>query len=61
MFSDIRQIGFSLGVKRTPNERNDLPYVLSDYRTYYAGGEVSPYSWLASRESIIGQRGSCCG
>lgn len=41
MFSDVRHIGFSLGVKRTLTEHNDLPYVLRDYRAYYTGGDLS--------------------
>lgn len=53
MFSDIRHIGFSLGVKRTASEHNDLPHVEHDYLAYYRGGELSKYSWLASRESIL--------
>jgi type I restriction enzyme M protein len=53
MFSDIRHIGFSLGVKRTVSEHNDLPHVERDYIAYYRGGELSRHSWLASRESIL--------
>ena len=53
MFSDVRQIGLSLGVKRTPTNRNDLPYIQRDYRAYYNGSELSRHSWLASREEIL--------
>jgi type I restriction enzyme M protein len=53
IFSDVRQIGFSLGVKRTPTEHNDLPAVLQDFRAYRRGGELSRQSWLASREAIL--------
>jgi type I restriction enzyme M protein len=53
MFSDIRQIGFSLGVKRTPTEHNHLPFVLSDYHAYRSGGELSCHSWLARREAVL--------
>ena len=53
MFSDVRQIGFRLGVKRTPTEHNDLPHVLRDYRAYYTNGELSRHSWLAPREAVV--------
>jgi type I restriction enzyme M protein len=53
LFSEIKHIGFSLGVKRTASEYNDLPTVLDDYRALYAGGELSRCSWLASREEIL--------
>ncbi len=53
MFSDVREIGFSLGAKRTSTEHNDLPQVLRDYRAYYAGGELSLHSWLAPREAVL--------
>ena len=53
IFSDVRQIGFSLGVKRTPTEHNDLPDVLRDFRAYYRGGELSRQSWLAPRTAIL--------
>ncbi len=53
MFSDVRHIGFSLGMKRTPTEQNDLPQVIRDYRAYYGGGELSRHSWLAPRERIL--------
>ena len=53
MFSDVRHIGVSLGVKRTPTEHNDLPHVLRDYRAYYSGGELSRHSWLAPREAVL--------
>lgn len=53
VFSDVKHIGMSLGVKRTPTEHNDLPYVLRDYRAYYEGRELSRHSWLASREEIL--------
>jgi len=53
IFSDVREIGFSLGMKRTPTKNNDLPHVQRDYRAYYQGGELSRHSWLASREAIL--------
>jgi type I restriction enzyme M protein len=53
IFSDVRHIGFSLGVKRTPTEHNDLPHVERDFLAYYRGGELSRHSWLASREAIL--------
>jgi type I restriction enzyme M protein len=53
IFSDVRQIGFSLGVKRTPTEHNDLPHVLRDYDAYYSNGELSRQSWLAPREAVL--------
>ncbi len=53
LFSEIKHIGVSLGVKRTVSEHNDLPTVLHDYRTFYEGGELSRCSWLACREEIL--------
>jgi len=53
LFSEIKHIGVSLGVKRTPSEHNDMPSVLRDYRAFYAGGELSRCSWVASREEIL--------
>ncbi len=53
LFSEIKHIGVSLGVKRTVSEHNDLPTVLRDYRAFYEGGELSRCSWLASREEIL--------
>jgi type I restriction enzyme M protein len=53
LFSEIKHIGVSLGVKRTPSEHNDLPAVLRDYRAFYDGGELSHCSWLATREEIL--------
>lgn len=53
IFSDVRQIGFSLGVKRTPTEYNDLPHVLRDYRAYYTGGDLSRHSWLVPRSTVL--------
>ncbi len=53
MFSDVRHIGFSLGVKRTPTEHNDLPQVECDYLAYHRGGELSRHSWLAPRTAVL--------
>jgi len=53
MFSDVRAIGVSLGVKRTATERNDLPHILKDYEAYYAGTPVSRHSWLAERSKVL--------
>ena len=53
MFSDIRAIGVSLGIKRTVTERNDLPHVLKDYAAYYTGTPVSTHSWLVERSTVI--------
>jgi len=53
LFSEVKHIGVSLGVKRTPTEHNDLPTVLRDYRTYYGDGELSRCSWRASREEVL--------
>ncbi len=53
LFSDIRAIGVSLGIKRTVTERNDLPHVLKDYAAYYAGTPVSRHSWLVERSTVI--------
>jgi type I restriction enzyme M protein len=53
LFSDIRAIGVSLGVKRTITERNDLPHVLNDYSAYYADKPVSSHSWLVERSVIL--------
>ena len=53
LFSDVKYIGLSLGVRRTPIEENDLPQVLSDFRAYYEGRALSQQSWLATREHIL--------
>jgi type I restriction enzyme M protein len=53
LFSDVRAIGLSLGIKRTVTERNDLPYVLKDYAAYYAGAPLSAHSWLAERSTVL--------
>jgi type I restriction enzyme M protein len=53
LFSEIKHIGFSLGVKRVPSQFNDLPSVLSDYQALYNGGDFSDCSWFASREEIL--------
>lgn len=53
MFSEVKHIGISLGVKRTPTEHNDLPAILSDYKAYYAGRDVSRHSWLTWRTEIL--------
>ncbi len=52
LFSDVRAIGLSLGIKRTITETNDLPHVLNDYAAYYAGTQVSTHSWLVERSAI---------
>jgi len=53
MFSDVRHIGVSLGVKRTPSKHNDLPHILLDYIAYYEDRMLSRHSWLASRNDIL--------
>jgi type I restriction enzyme M protein len=53
LFSDIRAIGVSLGIKRTVTERNDLPHVLADYEAYYAGTDAFRHSWQAERSEIL--------
>lgn len=53
IFSDIRAIGVSLGIKRTVTEHNDLPFVLKDYAAYYAGTALSKHSFLADRNTVI--------
>ncbi len=53
IFSDIRAIGVSLGIKRTVTEHNDLPFVLKDYAAYYAGTALSKHSFHADRNTII--------
>lgn len=57
IFSDVRHIGMSLGIKRTPTDKNDLPHVLKDYEEYYRGGPLSPHSWLANRNDVL--EGEC--
>ncbi|EEF58982.1 N-6 DNA methylase [Pedosphaera parvula] len=52
LFSDIRAIGVSLGVKRTVTERNDLPFVVQDYAAYHEGTELSRHSFLVERNAI---------
>ena len=53
LFSHVNYIGFSLGVRRTPTEENDLPQVLNDFRAYCEGHALSHRSWLATRERIL--------
>jgi type I restriction enzyme M protein len=53
LFSVVRAIGVSLGIKRTATERNDLPHVLRDYQAYYADGPLSAHSWLAERGAVL--------
>ncbi len=53
LFSEIKHIGISLGVKRTPSKHNDLPAVLRDCRAFYDGGDLSRCSWVASREEVL--------
>jgi len=53
MFSNVQAIGISLGIKRTPTERNDLPHILRDYAAFYAGRELSIHSWLAERDAEL--------
>ena len=53
LFSDIKHIGMSLGVKRTPTEQNDLPQVLKDYKAFLADESVdSDVSFTVSRDEI---------
>lgn len=51
LFSTVRDIGVSLGIKRTKVERNDLPTVLADIRADSAE-DLSDISWLADRSEI---------
>ena len=51
IFSDIRAIGMSIGIKRTVTEHNDLPFVLKDYAAYYAGTEFSKNSFTIADNS----------
>ena len=53
LFSDVKHIGFSLGVRRTPIEENHLPQVLRDFRAYYEGCSLSQQSWMATRKQIL--------
>jgi type I restriction enzyme M protein len=53
LFSEVKHIGVSLGIKRTVSEYNDLPDVLRDYRAYYEDGQLLRCSWLASRKEIL--------
>jgi type I restriction enzyme M protein len=53
LFSEVKHIGMSLGVKRTPTEKNDLPDVLDDYRAFYSGEDLSRKSWTAPRSAIL--------
>lgn len=53
MFSSVQAIGVSLGIKRTPTEQNDLPHILEDYVALYSGRELSKYSWLAERDTVL--------
>ena len=61
LFSEVRHIGVSLGIKRTITEHNDLPYVLHDFRSYYLGGELSAKSWTATREEILANEANLTG
>lgn len=53
LFSEVKHIGFSLGVKRTPSNQNDLPNILDDYEAYHNEGDLSACSWVASRQEIL--------
>lgn len=53
LFSEVKHIGFSLGVKRTPSNHNDLPNILNDYEAYHNEGDLSACSWVASRQEIL--------
>ncbi len=61
MFSSVQAIGMSLGIKRVPTERNDLPHVLRDYDAFYAGQELSSHSWLAPRETLLAKGSDLTG
>lgn len=53
LFSDVRHIGMSLGIRQSPTELNDLPTVIEDFRSYYANGTFSESSWIAERKVIL--------
>ena len=53
LFSEVKDIGISLGMRQKPTERNDLPQVLGDYGAYYQGRGSSHQSWLIPREQIL--------
>jgi len=61
LFSEVRHIGVSLGIKRTITEHNDLPDVLRDFRAYYLGGELSAKSWTATRNEILANESNLTG
>ena len=61
LFSDVRHIGMSLGIKRIPSELNDLPNVIEDFRVYYSGGEFSDSSWVAQRKVILANDSNLTG
>ncbi len=53
MFSEVKAIGVSLGIKQAIVERNDLPHVLLDFKAYYEDKPVSLHSWLVDRSTIL--------
>jgi len=52
LFCEVNHIGMSLGTKRTPTDDNDLPAVKRDFHAYQAGKELTPISWMATREEV---------
>jgi len=61
MFSSVQAIGVSLGIKREPTERNDLPDILQDYAAFREGREVSSHSWLGERDAILAKESNLTG
>ena len=53
LFTEIKNIGFSLGAKRTVLEANDLPNSLADYQAFCSGeGTFSPISFTVPKSKI---------
>ncbi len=61
LFSEVRQIGISLGTRRTPIDQNDLPRVIADYSAFRAGTPLSTVSWTAKRADILHNNVSLSG
>lgn len=53
LFSDVRHDGFSLSVRRSPTDKNDLPTIFKDFAAFYQGEDLSAHSWRASRAAIL--------
>lgn len=52
LFSHVQHVGVSLDAAQVSIPRNDLPAVLSDYRSMRGGGATSRISWIVDRKAL---------